>query len=212
MTAEEFVERVLAGICHAKKVCCGFNFHFGRGGRADSAALAELCEARGIRAEIVPAVMADGAPVSSTRIRGLIAKGFVEEAARLLGHPYGYESEVRHGRQLGRELGTPTVNQKIPKDFVLPRFGVYASKVYFDGHEYYGVTNVGIKPTVGSSEALAETWIPEYHGRDFYGEQVKVDLHWFIRPERKFESLRALRDEIMRNAEQARDYFIKNNQ
>jgi riboflavin kinase/FMN adenylyltransferase len=203
----EFVTQVLSGVCRAKEVCCGFNFTFGRGGRANSQALTELCAERGIRTRVVPAVLSDGKPLSSTRIRGLIASGDVDEAAKLLGGPYGYVSEVLHGRRIGRELGTPTLNQAIPEYLILPRFGVYISKVFLDGREYAGVTNVGVKPTVGSPCALAETWMPEYQGPEFYGATVRVDLIKFLRPEVRFSGLPELKAAILKDGEQAREYF-----
>ncbi len=210
LSPEEFVSDILVRVCRAKEVCCGFNFTFGRGGRADSQTLAGLCAKRGIRAQVTGAVLFDGEPVSSTRIRGLIANGDVDEAAKLLGRPYGYGSAVEHGRHIGRELGTPTLNQAIPKDFVLPRFGVYASKVFFRGEEQVGVTNVGIKPTVGSPCALAETWMPDYHGPDLYGETVRVDLMKFLRPEVRFAGLPELKAAILMDGEQAKQFFLKN--
>lgn len=82
-TPEEFVSEILIGVCHAKEVCCGFNFTFGRGGRANSQMLSRICSEHGIRAEVADAVLFDGEPVSSTRIRGLIASGDVDEAAEL---------------------------------------------------------------------------------------------------------------------------------
>ncbi len=210
LAPEAFVDWVLTGVCRAREVCCGFNFTFGSGGKATSETLSELCESRGIKVEIAGAVLSGGEPVSSTRIRGLIAAGEVDEAVKLLGRPYGYCSKIQHGRKLGRELGAPTLNQAIPGDFVLPRFGVYASSVYVDGVVYAGVTNVGIKPTVGSPCALAETWMPDYRGEDLYGRTVRVDLMKFIRPERRFSGLEELKAEIIRNGVQAKEYFEQN--
>ncbi len=210
LSPEEFVDQILAGVCRAKEVCCGFNFTFGCGGKGDSAMLSRLCAARGMKTAVTHAVLLDGEPVSSTRIRAMIANGEVDEAARLLGRPYGYILPVLHGRRLGRELGTPTLNQAVPKDFVLPRFGVYVSRVFFGGAWYCGVTNVGIKPTVGSPSVLAETWLTDYSGPDIYGETVRVDLVQFLRPEHKFSGLDELKTEILKNGEQAKDYFRKN--
>lgn len=209
-TPEEFVDRVLIQVCRAKEVCCGFNFTFGCGGKGSCRTLEQLCRERGLETKVAGAVLLDGETVSSTRIRGLIANGDVDEAARLLGRPYGYRSAVLHGRKLGRRLGTPTLNQAIPKNFVLPRFGVYVSRVAFGGREYCGVTNVGIKPTLGSPCVLAETWLPDYFGEDFYGKTVCVDLIKFLRPEKKFDGLDELKAEIHKNGEQAKEYFEKN--
>jgi riboflavin kinase/FMN adenylyltransferase len=210
LSPEDFVAEVLEKVCRAKTVCCGFNFTFGRGGRAGSEALARLCGRRGMRTVVSPAVLIDGEPVSSTRIRSMIAEGDVDGAARLLGRPYGYRSPVRHGRRLGRELGTPTLNQSIPKDFVLPLFGVYVSRVILAGRVYAGVTNVGIKPTVGSPCALAETWMPDYHGPDFYGRVVQVDLLRFLRREMKFSGLSELKRAIIKDGEEAKAFLARN--
>ena len=152
----------------------------------------------------MPAVVVGGEPVSSTRIRALIAAGEVKKAAELLGRPFGFDFTVVRGRQLGRQLGAPTVNQPFPQEFILPKFGVYASHVYVDGKQYYGVTNVGVKPTVGSDCALAETWIPDFSG-DLYDQKIQVDLLEFVRPEKKFHDLSELRAEIFRNKESAKN-------
>ncbi len=210
LSPEDFVARVLGGVCRAGKVCCGFNFTFGRGGKAGSTDLQRLCTAQEIETAIAQAVVKDGAPVSSTRIRGLIAEGRTEEAARLLGRPFGYESPVIPGRKLGRRLGTPTLNQAVPEDFVLPKLGVYASAVSVGGKTFCGVTNVGVKPTVGSTTVLAETWMPDYDGPEIYGFTVRVGLLKFLRPERKFPGLLELQAEIRRNGAQAEKYFHEN--
>ena len=144
LSAEDFVGRVLVGTLKAKKVCCGFNFTFGRGGKADSGTLRDLCAERGVEADVAGAVMLEGTPVSSTRIRGLIENGRVDEAARLLGRPFGYRSPVLRGRRLGHTLGTPTLNQALPAGFVRPRFGGYASAVRLGDRTFLGVTNGGV--------------------------------------------------------------------
>ena len=178
---EEFI-RMLYQVCGVRKICCGFNFRFGKKGRGDTELLYRLCRE--------------------------LEQGGVQQAGQLLGRPFGYDFEVTHGRQLGRTWGTPTINQPFPKGYVLPKFGVYASLVHIDGKRYYGVTNIGVKPTVGSDCALSETWIPEFSG-DLYGKQVPVDLLDFIRPERKFENLDELKNEILENGELARKIVEK---
>ncbi|HCW80691.1 MAG TPA: riboflavin biosynthesis protein RibF [Ruminococcaceae bacterium] len=207
MAPEDFVREVLSSTCKAKKACCGFNFTFGRGGTAGSGDLRRLGRRCGIETSIAQAVLEGGTPVSSTRIRSLIKQGHTEEAARMLGRPFGYESPVIAGQKLGRKLGTPTLNQAVPADFVLPKLGVYASSVTTGSKVYCGVTNVGVKPTVGSRAVLAETWMPHYKGPDLYGCTVRVGLLKFLRPERKFPDLERLGEEIKRNGEQAEEYF-----
>ena len=210
LSPEEFAVGVLIGVCRAEEVCCGFNFTFGRGGAAGSAELTDLLGKRGKQTKVAEAVLAGGTPVSSTRIRSLISAGRVDEAAVLLGRPFAFYSQVLHGRKLGRELGTPTVNQAVPEKSVKPRFGVYASLVRFGEKIWTGVTNVGVKPTVGSDCVLAETWMPEYGGPELYGENIQVELMKFLRAERKFAGVDELREQILRDGEAAEGFFRRN--
>lgn len=202
MEPEDFVE-ALYRVCRVRALSCGFNFRFGKNGRGDAGLLKELCREKGMELSVTPPVSVAGETVSSTRIRACLEQGDVQQAGQLLGRPFGYDFEVTHGRQLGRTWGTPTINQPFPAGYVLPRFGVYASLVEVEGQKYYGVTNIGVKPTVGSDCALSETWIPEFSG-DLYGKKVPVELLDFIRPERKFDSLDQLKNEILENGVLAR--------
>ncbi len=209
MSAEEFMEKILKGVCRAEVVCCGRDFHFGRGGKGTSDMLKEFCRENGIEARVAEPVLFLGAPVSSTRIREAAAEGKMEEAAALLGRPFCLDTPVVHGRQLGRTLGVPTINQPIPEDFVLPRFGVYASVVTICGKAYYGVTNIGVKPTVGADAPLSETWMPDYRGLELYGDTVITELIAFIRPEQKFGSIRELQENIFRDRISAKKVIYK---
>ena len=203
MSPAEFVAEVLDASLHAKRVCCGFNYRFGKNGAGDAALLARLCGERGIEAVTVPPVEVDGRPVSASRIRRLIEAGEVKEAARLLGRPFTLDFNVVGGQKLGRLLGTPTINQPLPAHFVRPRFGVYASSVEVDGRVTHGVTNIGVRPTVGADAPLAETWIADFTG-DLYGKAVPVSLVQFLRPEQKFESVEELQRQILRDGREAR--------
>lgn len=200
---EAFVRQVLGETLQAKRVFCGFNYHFGKGGRADSGELRRLCEKYGIEAVSVEPVMDSGAAISSTRIRNMVETGDIESANRMLGRPLSYTFEVVRGRRLGRLMGTPTLNQVFPQGFILPRFGVYASLVSFDGTTTYGVTNIGVKPTVGADAPLSETWMPAYKGDELYGKRVTIQLLRFLRPEKKFEDLEQLRRAILADGEKA---------
>lgn len=202
--AETFVRDVLFGKCNARRLCCGQDFRFGKGARGDVTLLRELCEKAGVELYVVPAVMDGGEKVSSTRIRKAVEAGDIPLANRLLGRPFGFSLEVIHGNHIGGTLlGTPTINQAIPEGFVLPKFGVYASWCRIGGQYFYGVTDVGVKPTVGSDKVLAETWMPDFTG-DLYGKRVRVFLLEFLRPERKFASLDELREAIEKNGVEAK--------
>lgn len=207
---EAFVKEILKNTLQAKMVFCGYNYHFGAGGKAGKEELAALCEPQGIQVRDLPPVRLGEEPVSSTRIRAALEQGDACQARKLLGHPFSYDFEVVHGRHIGHLMGTPTLNQVFPADYLVPRYGVYASLVSFDDVVTYGVTNVGVKPTVGAEEKpLSETWMPDYDGESLYGKMVKTQLLDFIRPEKKFSGLEELRAMILKNAEQAKEIATK---
>lgn len=207
MSPEDFVRQILHEQLGARVVCCGFNYHFGYKGAGDTAALQALCEAYGIQVRIAPPCMEDGEAVSSSRIRKLVEMGDMQTARKLLGRPYAIDFQVVHGRALGRTIGLPTINQPFPGDFALPRFGVYASSVRIDGKQYHAVTNVGIKPTVGSDGPLAETCIFGFSG-NLYGRKVPVELLAFLRPEQRFSSVEHLRRQIIRDGQEAEKILL----
>lgn len=206
---QQFVEKVLVERFRAKEVFCGFNYHFGKGGVADHNTLKKLCEYYSINVTVAQPVVVDGDTVSSTRIRKLVKNGEIEEVNKLLGHKFGYSSVIEHGNHIGRLMGTPTINQQLPDNIAIPKFGVYTSVVTVEGQQYVGVTNVGVKPTVGNYKPLSETWLPEYTGKDLYGQVVDTRLLFFQREEKKFGSLDELKATIKKDGEKALCNFKK---
>lgn len=206
ISAQEFVKTTLYQQCGAKKVCCGYNFHFGKGGTANADVLRQLCAEEEIEVVVIEEMDILDQPISSTRIRKLIQEGKIEEANRLLGRPFSFIFPIIHGRKLGRKMGIPTMNQQIPTDFIQPKNGVYCSETILDGKSYCSVTNIGVKPTVGSDGVSAETWIQDFDG-DLYGKSVRVLLHTFLREEKKFPSLDALREQILLDRSMAKQRY-----
>ncbi len=200
ITAEDFVKDILLGCFHAKHTGCGFNYHFGSGAKGDGHTLSHLAQVYGITETTQPRLCYGELPISSTRIRQCIAQGDILSANAMLGRPYGFRLPIVHGQKLGRQLGFPTLNQSMPLELIKPRFGVYASVVTVNGDRYRGVTNIGQKPTVGSETVTIETWLPEYHGVELYDEVLDLRLYAFVRPERKFDSLDALRQAVLGDA------------
>ena len=204
LTAREFFEKILVDTLRAGALFCGFNYRFGKHAAGDTALLQTLCDEFGVALTVAPPEKDGEDVVCSTLIKRLIAEGNVRRANELLCGRFGVREVIRHGRHLGHELGAPTINQPLTKGLVVPKFGVYASEVTLEsGERYGGVTNIGVKPTVGGTTPLWETWMPAYRGGEIYGETADVRLLDFIRPEKKFGSLDALKDEILRNGEQA---------
>ena len=185
---------------------CGDDFHFGSRGEGDAQKLQEFCDELGLPCVIVPEQTVEGVRVSSTHIRNLLEQGDVEQATAFLGHPHILTGEVVSGRSLGRTLGTPTANLRIPDGLICPRHGVYACRAMVDGQEFAAVTNIGTRPTVSGTHVTVEPWLLDFSG-DLYGKELTLQFHKFLRPERKFDSLEELRAEIQKNAAQTRGFF-----
>ena len=130
----------------------------------------------------------------------------MEQANRFLGHPHLLSGRVEPGAKVGRTIGIPTANLRVPEGVLEPAHGVYATKVYVDGQAHLAVTNVGTRPTVHGSGVTVEPWILDFTGQ-LYDKTIRVEFYKHLRAEKKFDSLEALRAEILRNADQTRDYF-----
>lgn len=207
MPWKEYVGEYLRRKQGAVHVVCGHDHRFGWRGEGNPTRLQQACEQFGMGCDVVQKVEVHGKTVSSTLIRSLLERGEVEEANEFLGHPHCLTGPVVHGRRLGRKLGTPTANLLLPEGVLSPAFGVYASAVVTGGRRYPAVTNVGVRPTVdGDGRITVEPWILDFEG-NLYGKTIRVEFLKFLRPERRFESLEALREAIFRNAEETRAYF-----
>jgi riboflavin kinase/FMN adenylyltransferase len=133
--------------------------------------------------------------ISSTYVREAVAGGDIQLANTLLGRKYFFEGIVVAGNQIGRTLDFPTVNLIPEEEKVLPVFGVYASSVCMEGITYTGVTNIGVKPTIGSTQPCVETYLLDYEG-NAYGKKIRVSLEYFVRPEMRFDSLAQLKEQV----------------
>lgn len=204
LTPEQFALDVLLRGFHARVVCCGYDYRFGKNACAGVQDLIELLAPYGVEVRQVPAVLDLQQPISSTRIRAALAEGNLATANRLLGRCFAVDTPVEHGRALGRKLGFPTANQTIGARYAALRFGVYATSVLIDGAAHPAVTNVGVKPTVGSDCISAESYILDWNG-DLYGRSVETRFLQFLRPEQRFDSLQQLQAAIARDAAHSRN-------
>lgn len=189
-------------------IVVGHDFCFGYKGEGTAQRLSDYCQTLGIGCDIIPPVKLDGRVVSSTYIRELIADGKIEEANRCLGHPHMLADIVHSGYHLGTKMGTPTINMHIPAGVVVPKYGVYATKVYLEnGSVHNAVTNVGVRPTVSEENRVSvESHLLNYSG-NLYGRQARVEFYKFLRPEIKFDSVQALTERILRDAEETKKFF-----
>lgn len=194
---KKFVADFLNERYRAIKVFAGENYRFGHLAKGDSVKLAEECKKYGIETEILPYVKNENGIISSTVIRNLIREGNVKEAAELMSRPYEVEGKVVAGRGVGHTIGFPTANIGLPSATVVPRDGVYLTRTIFSGKEFYGITNVGAKPTVGDLNKNIETYILGAE-EDLYGKNIKVEFLKRIRDTKKFDSI----DELKRQLEE----------
>ena len=202
-----YVSEYLRQELGAVHVVCGHDHRFGWRGEGNPARLQQACTQLGMGCDVVQRVELHGQTVSSTLIRSLLRTGQIREANAFLGHPHCLTGTVVHGRQLGRRLGTPTANVLLPDGVLAPAFGVYATAVAFGGRRYPAVTNVGVRPTVDAGDQVTvEPWLLDFEG-NLYGKSIRVEFLEFLRPERKFPSLEALRAAILQNAEETRAFF-----
>lgn len=207
MTAQDFVEKILYKRLNASAVVCGEDFHFGKGALGNAEKLGILCDKYNIKTVIVKQAEYDGKKISSTEIRECIRQGKIKRANEMLGYNYYYKLPVLHGNEIGRTLDFPTINQEISKGHIMPRFGVYITRTKIDKKWRHSISNVGIKPTVEIKPVpLIETNILDFKG-DLYGKIVKVELLEFLRPERKFESLDELKNQVHSDINKTKEYF-----
>ena len=207
MHAEDFVEKILVSNFHAAHLVIGEDFRFGFERKGNARLLCEMGKTYGFQVDIIPKEMDGHRKISSTYVREQLNEGNMEKVNFLLGDTYSVTGEVLHGRGLGHRKLIPTTNLVPPREKLLPPNGVYITESEFENRQFRGITNISYKPTVGGESFLGvETYLFDCC-EDLYGEKSEVRFLKFMRPERKFSSLEALKEELLRNAEQGRKYF-----
>lgn len=204
MSPEEFVRVVLRDGLGLVGVVAGAEFRFGKGRAGDARALCELCAACGMTAHIVEPLAQEGAgeKIGSSAIRAAIERGDMRAVGRMLGRRWAVEGVVSPGQRVGRSLGFPTANFSLG-ELIAPRRGVYATRARLDGKVYDAVSNFGRRPTLGDSPPLLETHLFGFSG-DLYGRRLEVAFADFIRDERRFDGLDALKAQIAADCDEAR--------
>lgn len=197
LSADDFIEKILLGKFNAEHIFCGFNYHFGKGGKSTAEDLSEKCKKYGVKVNIIAPEKYNGETVSSSLIKKLLATGKIEKVNSLLERRYSYFLPVIKGEKIGSKILLPTINQKFPENLIVPKFGVYKSKVSINGKDFNGITNIGVAPTLKNEPfPISETYILDFQREKLYNENVKVSLLKFLRPERKFNSLEELKNAI----------------
>lgn len=208
LSPEKFVEHILVGQMHAKVIVVGTDCGFGYQRAGNAKLLEDISSKYGYRLVVVEKEQEDNRDISSTYVREELNRGNIEKANELLGEPYAIHGTVVHGNHIGGSvLGFPTVNIIPPPEKLLPPFGVYVSRVWIDGVSYGGITNIGRKPTVGKPSPVGvETFIFDLN-QDLYGKNIEVQLLTFERPEKKFDSLEELKQQLEQDKEYGLNYL-----
>ena len=205
MEAMTFLREVLLSRLNMRHIVAGTDCSFGHMGAGNADLLKEHADGLGYGVSVVDKVRFEGEAISSTRIRAAIEAGQLRQADAMLGFAYPLSGTVLHGHRNGHKIGFPTVNLAIPAGKTVPRYGVYVSRVTIDGRCWYGMSNVGKKPTVsGHEQPNIETHLFDADD-DFYGREATVELLDFLRPERAFSSLAVLGEQLAADRAEALD-------
>ncbi len=208
--ADRFVEMIASPPVGADVVIVGANFRFGHGGTGTAEGMRAYGRGRGVTVE-VPALVTspDGKPVSSTRVRRLIAEGRIDEVGVLLGRPHLLEGIVVPGEQRGREMGLPTANLEPPAGAAVPGRGVYAARAHAAGRSCAAAVNVGFAPTFREGgerpPARVEAFLLDHDGSDLYGAPLQLEFLARLRDERRFDSPEALVAQIHEDIARTRE-------
>jgi riboflavin kinase/FMN adenylyltransferase len=201
LSAAEFFHQVLQERLAVRALVEGVNFGFGRNREGTIDTLATLCRKTGISLTIVPPVLRDGQPISSSRVRKALERGAVREAAELLNRPYRLRGTVGTGRQRGRTIGFPTANlERI--ETLLPAEGVYAVRAHRGRESWPGAANIGPNPTFGESGRKVEVHLIHFQG-NLLGQTLVVDFLERLRDTRPFAGVAELTAQLRQDVEHA---------
>lgn len=203
LSPQEFVENVLIAQINARLISVGEDFRFGHQRTGNAQDLKQIASSKGVKVIITEEQTStfpnqEHIRISSSYIRRCLEKGEIETANEMLGYKYTLIGKVIEGDKLGRKIGFPTANLQLPPDKLLPRQGVYAVKVYLPSNperKLKGVMNIGCRPTVKGKQTTTEVHLLDWSG-DLYNLLLTVELEKFLRPEKKFSSLDALKEQI----------------
>jgi riboflavin kinase / FMN adenylyltransferase len=205
VTAEDFVRKFLVDTLHARTVMVGSNFRFGHKQAGNVKLLEELGRRWDFEVQVVPPVIQDGIVVSSTAVRCAVREGRMKDAAHLLGRQFALAGEIRTGTGQGRKLVVPTLNLATEQE-CLPKNGVYATETVVSGKTYRSATNIGVRPTFDGQRLAIESHLFDF-SENLTSGAMEVRFWKRLRDEKKFSGPEALRDQVLRDINEAQAYF-----
>ena len=211
VSPEDYVNQFLLDKMNARFIAAGEDVSFGNRGAGNAQILCDIANARGVQVRIISKLCHSGRDISSTYVRSEVETGNMELVTKLLDEPFFISGRVERGNRIGHKLGMPTVNLHPQPQKIMPPVGVYFSTVTYGEQTFYGVTNIGYKPTVEMPDGRlnrlgVETYIYDFD-EDIYEKDIVVHLHHYERGEKKFESLDALKEAIAADVKKGKEYF-----
>lgn len=209
LTALDFIHQYLVQRLAISGVILGYDHKFGNNREGNIGLLRRELSPQGIEVVEISAQAVDSIIVSSTKIRNALSSGNPKEANRLLGYHYSFVGTVVHGAKNGRTLSYPTANLELRScSKLIPGQGVYAVKCEIAASSYWGMMNIGIRPTLHGIKEVIEVHILDFNS-DIYGSEVRVFMHDRIRNERKFNTLNELKEQLSQDEAHLRHYFLR---
>ena len=202
LSARQFIS-LLQKYLRMRGLVIGPDFALGRSREGNTNTLHTLGQDMNFSVTVIPPVMINGEVVSSTTIRKALADGDMKRVTNLIGHPFSLSGRVIPGAGRGVDLGFPTANLDIDPGQALPAEGVYATWAYIDDEVYQSMTNIGKRPTFGSSEPTVEVYVLDYHS-NLYGHELKIDIVERLRGEKQFDTVEGLKKQIIEDVKQGR--------
>jgi riboflavin kinase/FMN adenylyltransferase len=204
LSPEAYIENILMAHWNIKEMVVGYDHRFGKNREGGLAELAELGNRMGFVVSQIPASEIQAIAISSSRIRIALSEGRMDEANDLLGEPYSLSGIVIKGLQLGRKLGFPTANIALNETHkLIPPYGVYCGYCQYQGQRWKLVMNMGIRPTIEGRGLSVEAHLLDFDG-DLYGQHLEFHITQYVRPEKRFENLEALAEQIAQDVAQCR--------
>lgn len=205
MDREAFLTEIVLGKCGAQSLVIGHDFSFGAGARGDFEYLTEVSDRFGLEVVQLPALKSGAMRVSSTLVREAVKAGDMATVQSLLGRPYTLSGPVITGRGMGRELGYPTANVAPPEN-LLPAFGIYGARVYWEGKDALGAVNIGVAPTLQHAGPMVEVHLLDVD-EPLVGKNLTIALYHRLRGEVKFPDLASLKAAIEKDIVTIRGHF-----